>query len=384
MEFALDSDQEAIVELARSILTDHCGDDQLRAFAASGQSYDADLWRLLAEAGLTGVGVAEDLGGAGFGTIETAFLLEQAGIALAPVPLRETLVCAQTLAMVGSAHASLIGEAVAGRAILASACDEIGGAWYAPETLATRDGNGWRLSGIRSAVAWGMEAAAILVSARLDDAGGAGLFVVPTGSAGLRREAQAGTDLTSLALVELGDVHLPGDALLDAGRGPDDMLRWHLGRMRVALSASQLGIAAEALRRTAAYTSERVQFGRPIGSMQAVQQRAADGYIDVEAMRSTTWRAAWLIDQGVCDDAEIAAAKYWAAIGGHRVTHTAQHQHGGLGADVTYPIHRFFLAAQAVESALGGAQPMLAELGAAIAEGRARPLSAIGGGFDAV
>ncbi len=153
MEFALDSDQEAIVELARSILTDHCGDDQLRAFAASGQSYDADLWRLLAEAGLTGVGVAEDLGGAGFGTIETAFLLEQAGIALAPVPLRETLVCAQTLAMVGSAHASLIGEAVAGRAILASACDEIGGAWYAPETLATRDGNGWRLSGIRSAVA---------------------------------------------------------------------------------------------------------------------------------------------------------------------------------------------------------------------------------------
>ena len=118
MEFALDSDQEAIVELARSILTDHCGDDQLRAFAASGQSYDADLWRLLAEAGLTGVGVAEDLGGAGFGTIETAFLLEQAGIALAPVPLRETLVCAQTLAMVGSAHASLIGEAVAGRARL--------------------------------------------------------------------------------------------------------------------------------------------------------------------------------------------------------------------------------------------------------------------------
>ena len=120
MEFALDSDQEAIVELARNILTDHCGDDQLRAFAASGQPYDADLWRVLAEAGLTGVGVAEDLGGTGFGMIETAFLLEQAGIALAPVPLRETLVCAQTLAMLGSAHAPLIGEAATGRAILAS------------------------------------------------------------------------------------------------------------------------------------------------------------------------------------------------------------------------------------------------------------------------
>ena len=384
MEFALDSDQEAIVELARNILTDHCGDEALRTFAGAARPYDADLWRVLAEAGLTGVGIAEELGGTGFGMIETAFLLEQAGIALAPVPLRETLVCAQTLAMVGGAHAPLIGEAATGRAILASACDEIGAAWHAPETLATRDGKGWRLSGTKSAVAWGMEATAILLSARLEEEGGVGLFVVPADSAGLRRDAQTGTDLTPLALLELEEVHLPGDALLDAGQGAGDMLRWHLGRMRVALSASQLGIAGEALRRTAAYTSERIQFGRPIGSMQAVQQRAADGYIDVEAMRSTTWRAAWLIDQGVCDDAEILAAKYWAAMGGHRVTHTAQHQHGGMGADVTYPIHRFFLAAKAVESALGGAQPMLAELGAAIAEGRARPLSAIGGGFDAV
>ncbi|OCC23359.1 hypothetical protein MB02_12100 [Croceicoccus estronivorus] len=384
MEFALNSDQEAIVELARNILRDLCGDEQLRAFAASAQSYDADLWSLLAEAGLTGLGIEEDLGGTGFGMIETAFLLEQAGATLAPVPLRETLVCAQTLAMVGGAHAALIGEAAAGRAILASACDEIGAAWQAPETLATRDGNGWRLSGVKSAVAWGMEATAILLSARLENEGGVGLFVVPADSAGLRRDAQTGTDLTPLALLNLENVHVSGDALLDAGEGAADLLRWHLGRMRVALSASQLGIAAEALRRTAAYTSERIQFGRPIGSMQAVQQRAADGYIDVEAMRSTTWRAAWLIDQGICDDAEILAAKYWAAIGGHRVTHTAQHQHGGMGADITYPIHRFFLAAKAVESALGGAQPMLAELGAAIAAGRARPLSAIGGGFDAV
>jgi alkylation response protein AidB-like acyl-CoA dehydrogenase len=229
-----------------------------------------------------------------------------------------------------------------------------------------------------------MEAQALLISAWIESEGGAGLFVVPADAAGLDRQAQAGTDPTPLALLTLANVRLAASALLDGGTGPADLLRWHVGQMRVGLAASQLGIAGEALRRTAAYTSERVQFGRPVGSMQAVQQRAADAYIDVEAMRSTLWRAAWLIDQGLCDDAEIAVAKYWAAIGGHRVTHTAQHQHGGMGADVTYPIHRYFLAAKAVETALGGTQPMLAELGSAIATGAARRLSAIGGGFDAL
>lgn len=384
MEFSLDSDQSAIAELARTIFADHCGDDQIRNFGASGQPYDANLWRILAEAGLTGIGIDESLGGTGFGTIETGLLLEQAGVALAPVPLRDTLTAAQTLASAGTAHHALVSEAAAGKAILTSACDEIGAAWDSPALQAQRDGNGWRLTGSKTAVAWGMEARAVLVSARIEGEEEAGLFVLPTDSAGLRREAQRGTDLTPLALLDLQDVHLPGDALLDAGKGHGDLLRWHLGRQRVALCSSQLGIASEALKRTAAYTSERIQFGRPIGSMQAVQQRAADGYIDVEAMRSTTWRAAWLFDQGECNDAEIAAAKYWAAMGGHRVTHSGQHLHGGMGADVTYPIHRFFLAAKAVESALGGAQPMLATLGALIAGGKARSLSAIGGGFDAV
>lgn len=382
MEFALDADQQALVDLAGSILADHCDDERLRALAASGDRFDARLWHLLAEAALTGVGLEEGQGGAGFGMVEAALLLECAGAALAPVPLRETLVGARTLARAGAtSHAA---AAAAGQAIIASACDEAGNAWQSPASLARREGAGWRLSGTRPAVAWGMEAALLLVSARIGETGAAGLFLVPADAPGVTRGTQVGTDATPLALLDLDGVALPVDALLDGGNGPADLLRWHVGTMRVALAASQLGIAGEALRRTAAYTGQRVQFGRPVGSMQAVQQRAADGYIDLEAIRSTVWRAAWLIDQGICDDAEIAVAKYWAAIGGHRITHTAQHQHGGMGADVTYPIHRYFLAAKAVETALGGTQPMLAELGAAIASGAARRLSAIGGGFDAL
>ena len=147
---------------------------------------------------------------------------------------------------------------------------------------------------------------------------------------------------------------------------------------QAGLCAMQVGLTAEALRRTASYTAERVQFGRAVGSMQAVQQRAADGFIDVEAMRSAMLRAFWLLEEGKADAAEISVAKYWAAIGGHRVSHTAQHLHGGMGADVTYPIHRFFLNAKRIELALGGAAPTLAHIGRRIAAGKTRPLAATG------
>src|SRR5262249_51203767 len=118
----------------------------------------------------------------------------------------------------------------------------------------------------------------------------------------------------------------------------------------------------------AAYTSEREQFGRPIGSFQAVQQRMADAFIDVEAIRWTMWQAAWLL---ACDQpAERAAAiaKFWAAEAGARAAATAQQVHGGLGIDTTYPLFRYFLWAKHNELALGSASSHLARLGATYSE----------------
>lgn len=87
--------------------------------------------------------------------------------------------------------------------------------------------------------------------------------------------------------------------------------------------------------------------------------------------------AAWALDHGCADDAGIAAAKYWAAMAGHRITHTAQHLHGGIGADITYPVHRYFLRARQIESALGGASLMAATIGQALAAGNSSPLSGV-------
>ena len=108
-----------------------------------------------------------------------------------------------------------------------------------------------------------------------------------------------------------------------------------------------------ALELTAAYAREREQFGRPIGSFQAVAQRLADAYIDVEAVRLTMWEAAWRVAERLPAPAEIATAKFWAADAGHRVAHTAVHVHGGTGIDVDAPTHRYFIAAKRNEFTLG-------------------------------
>jgi alkylation response protein AidB-like acyl-CoA dehydrogenase len=106
-----------------------------------------------------------------------------------------------------------------------------------------------------------------------------------------------------------------------------------------------------------------VQFGVPIGSFQAVQHRCADAFIDVDALRWCTWRAAWRLAEGLPAAREAAVAKFWAAEAGARVANAALHLHGGLGADVDYPIQRYFLWSRALELELGGAEPQLAWLG---------------------
>src|SRR5262249_21808574 len=164
----------------------------------------------------------------------------------------------------------------------------------------------------------------------------------------------------------------------DPARGRD-IVEWLLDRALLGVCALELGVAERALRITAQYTTERRQFDRPIGSFQAVQQRAADAWIDVEAIRLTTWQAAWRLAtwqgawrpaQGLPAREELLVAKFWAAEAGHRITYAAQHLHGGIGVDVDYPIHRYYLWSKALELTLGSGARQLARLGEAIAAER--------------
>jgi alkylation response protein AidB-like acyl-CoA dehydrogenase len=174
-------------------------------------------------------------------------------------------------------------------------------------------------------------------------------------------ERQVTTNREPQSRVVLDDVAVAADARL--GESGSDVAGWLFEHASVGLCALQLGIAAEALRRTAAYATDRKQFGVPIGSFQGVQVRAADAFIDIEAMRSTLWQAAWRLAAGRPAARHVSAARWWASMGGHRVTHAAQHLHGGIGSDVEYPIHRFMLWAKQVERTLGGATPETVRLG---------------------
>ena len=135
----------------------------------------------------------------------------------------------------------------------------------------------------------------------------------------------------------------------------------------IALCALQVGVCEAALAQTAAYLNQRTQFGRALSTFQGTMLRAADGAIDIEAMRVTWQRAAWLFDTGRPATDAARVAKWQASERGQRTVHATQHLHGGLGADVTYPIHRYFLWGKQIELLLGGPSQQLSRLGAEIA-----------------
>ena len=189
------------------------------------------------------------------------------------------------------------------------------------------------------------------------------VFLVEPSDAGVRVEPQRLTDFGSAGRLVLSGVTLGDDRVL----GGDGVADWLVARATAGLCAVQSGVIERALELTAEYAKSRVAFGRPIGSFQAVTQRLADAFVDVEAVRLTMWQAAWRLASGSAAAAEVATAKFWAAEAGHRVAHTAVHVHGGMGIDVTYPVHRYFVAAKRHEFALGGATAQLLRIGATLA-----------------
>jgi acyl-CoA dehydrogenase len=141
------------------------------------------------------------------------------------------------------------------------------------------------------------------------------------------------------------------------------IVAWMLNRAWTGLCALQVGVAEAAVAQTAEYLNSREQFGRPLSTFQGTMLRAADAAIDTESMRVTLWQAAWRLDNGLDADRAVAVAVWFAKDAGQRVVHATQHLHGGMGADIDYPIHRYFLWGKQIELLLGGPSAQLARLG---------------------
>jgi alkylation response protein AidB-like acyl-CoA dehydrogenase len=370
MDFTFTEEQETITKVARQLFEHRATPEHLTELEAGDVRYDAALWRELATSDLLGIALPEKVGGSGHGFVELALLLAEVGWSVAPVPAYATLLLgADTIARYGDdgQQQRFLPDVVSGSRLLTAGLTEPGRSDPTdPATTAQRDGSGWRLDGTKELVPAAQVAHTMLITATLDD-GDVGLFLLDANAAGVDIRPAATTNGEPHA-----DVFLDGAVVSDDDRLPGsgtEMVESLYARALVGLCAIQLGVTERALCIAASYTTEREQFGRPIGSFQAVQQRMADAFIDVEAIRWTMWQAAWLLGRGGPPGREAGIAKFWAAEAGARVAATAQQVHGGIGIDITYPLFRYFLWAKHNELTLGSASVQLARLGAGYVEG---------------
>jgi alkylation response protein AidB-like acyl-CoA dehydrogenase len=369
MDFTLTPVQDDLGGLSRQILTGQVTQERLRAVESGEIRFDASLWAELAKAGVLSAALPDAVGGADLGLLEQCSVLIEVGRAVAPAPYLASIVLgASALAEFGSAdqHERWAGPAARGEVILAAAlAEEDSDDPRLPATSARQSDGGWQLTGVKTTVLAGAIADLLLVPA--STAAGVAVFLVTPGDPGVNIRPQQVTGGDATALVELTGALVPDDRVLGGIAAGRQIIDWLVARATVGLCALQLGVSERALELTAAYARSREQFGKPIGSFQAVSQRLADAYIDVEGIRLTLWQAAWRLSEQLPCETEVATAKFWAAEGGHRVAHTAVHVHGGVGIDTDGEVHRYFVAAKHNEFALGGATAQLRRIGAALA-----------------
>nr|WP_203780863.1 acyl-CoA dehydrogenase family protein [Actinoplanes rishiriensis] len=309
-----------------------------RDLAASGRP----LWPALADAGVLAAALPKRAGGEGYGLLEQCAVLTELGRHAATVPyLPSIVVAAAGLARFGTDEQVARWAEPAGRG-------EVVLTHAATGAEAMREREGWALDGVVPAVPAAAEAALVLVPTA------EGVFLVQRGDPCVTVEPQSVAGGPGAGRVRLDGAWPAQDRrIADPAFGP-----WLAAAATIGACAAQLGVVERAVEMTAEYARTRVQFGRPIGAFQAVSQRLADAHTDVEALRLAMWQAACRPTA-----ANVATAGFWAAEAGHRVLHTAVHVHGGVGIDLEYPLHRYFLAAKYHEFLLGGATAQLLALG---------------------
>ncbi|MEY2568721.1 MAG: 3-oxocholest-4-en-26-oyl-CoA dehydrogenase beta subunit [Actinomycetota bacterium] len=308
MNFDLSEEQQAVRDAAAQVL-----------------GGERATWAELAKADLLGIALPEATGGSGHTFFELALILEEQGRAGVHLPIVPTVVTALAIAAFGTEEQQQkwLPGVISGDVVLTAVLDDA--LDYAP---------------------YAAQADAILVGDRL----------VPSSSLEV-------TDLQTTSGEPQGIVRVTGD-----GERLDVPTSWLHERWMAALCALQAGISAKALALTAEYTTGREQFGKPVATFQAVAQRAADAYIDTQAIQLSAYQAAWRLAEGLPAANEVAVAKFWAADGGTRVALAAQHLHGGIGVDTDYPLHTYTTWTKQIELTLGSATPSLVRLGKAIAD----------------
>ncbi|MGW1491486.1 acyl-CoA dehydrogenase family protein [Streptomyces sp. NBC_00191] len=368
MDFTFTEEQQAAVEAAKAVFSGVAPDGVPSPALTPGavaEEFDRPLWARLASVDLLSLVLSPQYGGAGLDPIALCLVLRESAKVLARVPLLETSAVAMAVERYGSAELSEEILPRVGRGELVLSVGANGRSGHDPAELAVaarRDAehrDSWVLDGVQTGVPWAQSADLIAIPAHTDD-GRAVVALVPRDHDGLALAEQISTSGEHFAEVSLDSVQIGSHELIDA-EGAWEWLRQLLATGTCALA---LGLGEAVLSMTSEYTGKREQFGFPVATFQAVAVQAADRYIDLRAMEATLWQAAWRLGpaRGTAGvggplpvSGDVAVAKIWASEGVRRVVQTAQHLHGGFGADTDYPLHRYHAWAKQLELSLGPA-----------------------------
>lgn len=369
MDFTPTEEQAAARDLAARIFGDLATPERL---TAAGTGSDPELWKALCAAGL--VGAVEELGLLGL-----VLLLEEQGRTTAQVPFAST--CVYGLLAV-AAHGSpeqrarLLPGIGDGSVVVCGAVSGQGGVRAQSARGAGEEGESQRavtrgeLSGTVPVVPWLRDATHVLVADEQR-----GLWLAPvTDAVGVEAVELTAPWAAGRLTLDGAPAERLGSAGVDVGaeaqqphsRPPTPTPSPYtdvLATARTAFAGLQAGVGAGSLARAVAHVNAREQFGRPLATRQAVQLRAADAHMDIEAIRVTAYEAAWRRDAGLPYATHALTAAWWASEAGQRVVHTGQHLHGGAGADLDHPVHRHFLWGRQLDAYLGGGGEVLQELG---------------------
>ncbi|MEU0004055.1 acyl-CoA dehydrogenase family protein [Streptomyces sp. NPDC006314] len=371
MDFTFTEEQRAAAEAARGVFAgvvpDAVPSPALTAGAVA-EGFDRELWARLAGADLLSLLLDEAHGGAGLDAIALCLVLRESAKVLARVPLLEHSAAAAAVQAYGGAESAgrLLGRAGRGELVLTVAAN--GRSGHDPAELAVtarREGPAWVLDGVQTAVPWAYDADLVLVPAHVQGTGPdrTVLALVAREGDGVALAEQVSTSGERLAELRLESARIDAADVIEA----DGAWEWLHALLATGTCALALGLGERVLRMTSEYTGRREQFGYPIATFQAVAVQAADRYIDLRAMEATLWQAAWRIASrapGALPAAgDVAVAKVWAAEGVRRVVQTAQHLHGGFGADTDYSLHRYHAWAKHLELSLGPAAAYEERLG---------------------
>jgi alkylation response protein AidB-like acyl-CoA dehydrogenase len=376
MRFRYDVEHDDLRASVRGLLADVAGEDSVRRDMATTAGWDGGTWRrLCTELELPAMAVPAEHGGAGFGLVELGIVLGEAGRSLLCAPLLSTTVAAQALLQAGGevAAAHLPGLA-AGSTTGTLAAREPGGPWDAPPRTRAEPGtSGWRLTGLKDWVLDGHTAGLLVVTASTP--AGVSLFLVDAAATGLRAEPVEAVDPTRRAATVALD-STPAVLLGDDG-GAAGPLRRTLDLATVLLAAEEVGVAERCLETATGYAMQRHQFGRPIGSFQAVKHKLANVLVEVEAARAAALYAAWAADRAGEDSGDELAEV--AAIAGVTCGEAALlaagenvQVHGGIGMTWEHSAHLYLKRATTSRLLLGDPQSHLERLAALTGIGATR------------